>query len=56
MFSLFNHRAEPTDSCRTTSQPAAMHSAQNEDASAAERPATYDEVYPYLLLAMVTAI
>jgi hypothetical protein len=37
-------------------QPAHSAPALENDASAAERPATYDELLPYLMLAMVAAV
>lgn len=62
MFSLLNPHAR---SARNSAEPLATSQVATRDAASragdesnetAERPATYDELLPYLMLAMVTAI
>ena len=63
MFPLFNRHAassaayiEPAIVSGAPRQPAHSTPARENDASAAEQAATYDELLPYLMLAMAAAI
>jgi hypothetical protein len=63
MFPFFNRHAaasaayiEPAVVSGAPMQPAHSAPALENDASAAEQPATYDELLPYLMLAMVAAV
>ena len=61
MFTLFNHPAHSIVSgtnevCANemATQSAPLYA--GDEAVTTDSPATYDEIYPYLLLAMVTAV
>ncbi|MGF6721812.1 hypothetical protein P3T43_001159 [Paraburkholderia sp. GAS41] len=63
MFLLFNRHAvanatyvEPAVMPGAPMQLAEANAALQSGATAVERPATYDELLPYLMLAMATAI
>jgi hypothetical protein len=63
MFSFFRHRAAANTTCtaaavlpNVASQSAIAVAAPAEDATAAEQPATHEELMPYLMLAMVAGV
>jgi hypothetical protein len=61
MFMLFNQHAnvtysDPAVTPAAPMQPAKADPARESEAVAAERPATYEELLPYLMLAMATSI
>ena len=63
MFMLFSHHAadnatytEPAVTPAVPMQPAKASAALERGATAAEQPATYEELLPYLVMAMASAI